>query len=141
MRLLADENFPRAVIRALVAHGHDVAAIWDDARGSDDQAVLDRAQNEGRIRAMRRCCCGRLAAASQPEWCQTGCAGTPSRISTSRSSRQTVAIAASLARSTCSGIELTLSLWQASGVGTLTRVLPSFASTKAMSHSSSFLVQ
>lgn len=49
MRLLADENFPRAVIAALRADGHDVASVREQARGALDDAVLQFAQNEQRI--------------------------------------------------------------------------------------------
>jgi predicted nuclease of predicted toxin-antitoxin system len=49
MRLLADENFPRAVIAALRGDGHDVASIWEQARGAPDDAVLRLAQHEQRI--------------------------------------------------------------------------------------------
>jgi predicted nuclease of predicted toxin-antitoxin system len=49
MRLLVDENFPRAVIAALRGHGHDVASVWEQARGAPDEAVLELAQKEYRI--------------------------------------------------------------------------------------------
>lgn len=49
MRLLANENFPRALVLALRADGHDVAWVWEDARGSKDPEVLGRAQREGRV--------------------------------------------------------------------------------------------
>lgn len=49
MRFLAFENFPLAVIHALREHGHDVTSIWESARGSDDEAVLARAQHEQSI--------------------------------------------------------------------------------------------
>jgi predicted nuclease of predicted toxin-antitoxin system len=49
MHLLVDENFPRAVIAALRGHGHDVASIWEQARGAPDEAVLLLAQKERRI--------------------------------------------------------------------------------------------
>ena len=49
MRILADENFPGPVIRALRERGYDVAAVKQIMRGSTDRAVLARAQAEGRI--------------------------------------------------------------------------------------------
>jgi predicted nuclease of predicted toxin-antitoxin system len=49
MRWLADENIPLARIRRLRATGHDVAAIIEDAPGSDDTVVLAWAVQEGRI--------------------------------------------------------------------------------------------
>lgn len=49
MRLLANENFPLDAVEALRESGHDVAWIREDARGSNDEQVLARAQNEGRI--------------------------------------------------------------------------------------------
>jgi predicted nuclease of predicted toxin-antitoxin system len=49
MRLLVDENFPRAAIAALRGIGHDVASVWEIARGSDDIAVLDLARQQQRI--------------------------------------------------------------------------------------------
>src|SRR5690242_12920851 len=49
MRLLANENFPRAAVEALRADGHDVAWIRTDAPGISDDAVLDLARGEGRV--------------------------------------------------------------------------------------------
>lgn len=49
MRFLADENFPLASIRFLRLHGHDVAAMTEDAAGSPDTVVLARATDEGRV--------------------------------------------------------------------------------------------
>src|SRR5882672_9255904 len=49
MRLLADENFPRTVLIALRKRGYDVASVWEEARGSEDESVLARAQREQRI--------------------------------------------------------------------------------------------
>jgi predicted nuclease of predicted toxin-antitoxin system len=49
MRILANEDFSGCLVRALRGAGHDVAWIWEDARGSTDTAVLARAQQEGRI--------------------------------------------------------------------------------------------
>lgn len=48
-RLLADENVPGAVVAALQQQRHDVAWIHEDAPGSPDPAVLERAQREGRV--------------------------------------------------------------------------------------------
>ena len=44
MRLLANENFPLDAVEALRENGHDIAWIREDARGSNDEQVLMRAQ-------------------------------------------------------------------------------------------------
>ena len=49
MRLLANENFPHDAVDALRKNGHDVAWVREDARGSKDEQVLARAQDENRI--------------------------------------------------------------------------------------------
>jgi len=49
MRLLANENFPLDAVQALRANGHDVAWIREDSRGSSDDKILLRAQEEKRI--------------------------------------------------------------------------------------------
>ena len=49
MRLLADENFPLPTIEALRQAGHDVAWARTDAPGAKDTALLDAAEQEGRI--------------------------------------------------------------------------------------------
>lgn len=49
MRLLANENFPFDAVIALRKSGHDVAWIREDARGSNDEQVLARGQDEERI--------------------------------------------------------------------------------------------
>ena len=49
MRLLANENFPLDAVEALRANGHDVAWIREDARGTSDDKILVRAQEENRI--------------------------------------------------------------------------------------------
>lgn len=49
MRLLANENFPLDAVLALRENGHDVAWIREDARGSNDEQVLARGQQEERI--------------------------------------------------------------------------------------------
>jgi predicted nuclease of predicted toxin-antitoxin system len=46
MRWRANENIPLASIRRLRAAGHDVAAIIEDAPGSDDTVVLAQAAQE-----------------------------------------------------------------------------------------------
>lgn len=48
-QLLADENFPMPSVRFLRRAGYDVAAILEDAGGSGDTEVLDRAVAEQRI--------------------------------------------------------------------------------------------
>ena len=49
MHLLADENFPLPTIEALRQAGHDVAWARTDAPGAKDTALLDAAEQEGRI--------------------------------------------------------------------------------------------
>ena len=49
MRLLANENFPLDAVESLRTNGHDIAWIREDARGSKDEQVLARAQQEDRI--------------------------------------------------------------------------------------------
>lgn len=48
MRYLADENFPRPVVQALRANGEDVVWAAEEMRAASDEAVLARAQAEGR---------------------------------------------------------------------------------------------
>jgi predicted nuclease of predicted toxin-antitoxin system len=49
MRLLANENFPLDAVEALRSAGHDVAWIREDSRGTSDDKILLRAQQENRI--------------------------------------------------------------------------------------------
>jgi predicted nuclease of predicted toxin-antitoxin system len=49
MRILADENFPRLIVEALRAAGHDVAWIRAEAPGSTDEQVLTRAGTDHRV--------------------------------------------------------------------------------------------
>lgn len=49
MRFLADESCDFAVVRALRAAGHDVAAATESARGADDSVIIDRARDEARL--------------------------------------------------------------------------------------------
>jgi predicted nuclease of predicted toxin-antitoxin system len=49
MRLLADENFPKPIVEALRAEGHDVLWARTDLAGTSDVALLDRAESEARI--------------------------------------------------------------------------------------------
>jgi len=49
MKALANENFPRAVVEALRAAGHDVVWVRTEAPGSEDRAVLEWARAEGRL--------------------------------------------------------------------------------------------
>lgn len=49
MRLLADENFPKPIVEALRAEGHDVLWARTDFAGASDVALLDRAEAEARI--------------------------------------------------------------------------------------------
>lgn len=49
LRILANENIPGPVIRALRHRGHDVASVKELMRGSSDRTVLERAQAEQRL--------------------------------------------------------------------------------------------
>jgi predicted nuclease of predicted toxin-antitoxin system len=49
VRILADENFPGAAVAALRARGHDIAWVFEDARGADDVSVVERAAREARL--------------------------------------------------------------------------------------------
>jgi predicted nuclease of predicted toxin-antitoxin system len=49
MRLLADENFPKPVVEALRAEGHDVLWARMDHAGARDVVLLDLAETETRI--------------------------------------------------------------------------------------------
>jgi predicted nuclease of predicted toxin-antitoxin system len=49
MRLLADENFPKPVVEALRADGHDVLWARTDCAGWKDAVLLDLAESEARI--------------------------------------------------------------------------------------------
>jgi predicted nuclease of predicted toxin-antitoxin system len=49
MRILADENFPRPIVEALRAGGHDVLWARTDCAGWKDVVLLDRAESEARI--------------------------------------------------------------------------------------------
>jgi predicted nuclease of predicted toxin-antitoxin system len=49
MRLLADENFPKALVDALRAEGHDVLWARTDCAGWKDAVLLERAESEARL--------------------------------------------------------------------------------------------
>jgi predicted nuclease of predicted toxin-antitoxin system len=49
MHLLANENFPLDAMEALRANGHDVVWIREDSRGTSDDKILLRTQEENRI--------------------------------------------------------------------------------------------
>jgi len=49
MRILANENFPGPVVRALRERGDDVASVREDQPGATDEVVLARAQSEHRL--------------------------------------------------------------------------------------------
>ena len=49
MRLLADENLPKAIIEALRTDSHDVLRARTDCSGWKDAALLDFAESEARI--------------------------------------------------------------------------------------------
>lgn len=48
MRLLADENFPKPIVDALRADGHDVLWARTDCAGWKDVVILDLAESESR---------------------------------------------------------------------------------------------
>jgi predicted nuclease of predicted toxin-antitoxin system len=48
MRLLTDENFPKPIVEALRAEGHDVLWARTDLAGTSDVALLDRTEAEAR---------------------------------------------------------------------------------------------
>ena len=49
MRLLADENFPGPVVRALRTLGHDVVCVSETMPGATDRDVLRAAQVDRRV--------------------------------------------------------------------------------------------
>lgn len=49
MRLLVDENFPKPIIEALRAGGHDVLWARTNLPGASDVDLLDLAESEARI--------------------------------------------------------------------------------------------
>jgi len=49
MHILANENFPADAVNALRQHGHEVVWVREDAPGSLDTQVLQRAQDEERV--------------------------------------------------------------------------------------------
>ncbi len=49
MRLLADENFPKSIVDALRAQGHNVLWARTDLGGTSDVALLDVAESDARI--------------------------------------------------------------------------------------------
>jgi predicted nuclease of predicted toxin-antitoxin system len=49
MRILADENFPKALVEALRAGGHDVLWARTDLAKTKDLALLDRAESDARV--------------------------------------------------------------------------------------------
>ena len=49
MLLLADENFPRPTVEALLGDGHDVVWVRTMAPGCKDPALLEKAEAEGRL--------------------------------------------------------------------------------------------
>jgi predicted nuclease of predicted toxin-antitoxin system len=49
LRFLADESCDFAVVRVLRAEGHDVVALSEVTRRSDDREVIERAAREQRI--------------------------------------------------------------------------------------------
>ena len=49
MKLLANENFPKASVDLLRTLGYDVVAIFEDNRGIADSTIMDIAQNEERL--------------------------------------------------------------------------------------------
>ena len=49
MRLLADENFPKAIVDFLRGTGHDVLWARTDCAGSKDPGLLSLAETEARV--------------------------------------------------------------------------------------------
>jgi predicted nuclease of predicted toxin-antitoxin system len=49
VKFVADESCGGPVIRALRQVGHDLIAIAEIARGSSDDAVMEKARTEGRV--------------------------------------------------------------------------------------------
>ena len=49
MRLHADENFPKPLVEALRADGHDVLLVRTGLAGTSDVTLLDQAECEARI--------------------------------------------------------------------------------------------
>ena len=49
MQFLANENFPGEAVKKLRLRGDDIAWVREDAPGSSDIQVLERAQKENRI--------------------------------------------------------------------------------------------
>lgn len=49
MRLLADENFPKTIVEALRAEGHDVLWARTNCAGWKDVVLLELAESEARI--------------------------------------------------------------------------------------------
>jgi predicted nuclease of predicted toxin-antitoxin system len=49
LRILANENIPLVAIEGLREAGHDVAWVFEKARGADDGSVLALAQAEARL--------------------------------------------------------------------------------------------
>jgi predicted nuclease of predicted toxin-antitoxin system len=49
MRFLTNENISVTVVRVLREHGYDVLAVKDSMRSETDDAILARAQAEGRL--------------------------------------------------------------------------------------------
>jgi len=49
VKLLADENFPRAAIEALRSLGHEVLAVAENSPGSPDEKILESVNTDGRV--------------------------------------------------------------------------------------------
>lgn len=49
MRLLTNENIPASVVVLLRSRGHDVLSVKESFRGSSDDAILARAQQDARV--------------------------------------------------------------------------------------------
>lgn len=89
MRLLADENFPKPIVEALRADGHDVLWARTDLAGTSDVALLDLAESKARIVPTLDKDFWQISSAPKP----TGAIRGRSVSSSSRYSRET--------RSTC----------------------------------------
>jgi predicted nuclease of predicted toxin-antitoxin system len=49
MRILADENVPRALIHSLSQEGHDLLWVAEHAPGMQDREVMELARTQGRM--------------------------------------------------------------------------------------------
>ena len=72
MRLLADENFPKPVVEALRAGGHDVLWARTDLAGASEVALLDLAESDTHRADARQGLLADCSSAPQPTWRNPG---------------------------------------------------------------------